>query len=114
MLDVNFRERIDTWFQLYFGNHCKTKIQCHIKITIESNVCVIVRNIRWIPVHSVRRRQKHFRRERERIGAVKNRKDFGSSFGRIGVVLSQRLAYLRTKKLCHLFRGLFRSKEATR
>jgi len=47
---------------------------------------------------------------REQIGAAKNRKGFGC----IGVVLSRRRAFLRTKKLYSLFHGLLRNNEATR
>jgi len=46
------------------------------------------------------------------IGAVKNVK-FQVQFGRIGVVLLPRLAWLRTEKLCTLFHSLFRNNEAT-
>jgi len=53
-------------------------------------------------------------RSRERIGVVKNRSGFGGSFGRITVVLSQRLARLRTEELCSLFPFLFCNNGATR
>ena len=72
------------------------------------------KDIRSICVVSVRRRQKIQTRAREWMGTVKKRRGFGFWFRHIGVVLSQCLVCLRTKKLCSLFHGLFPNNEATR
>ena len=72
-------------------------------VAIDWSVWSYIRSVR---VFSVRRRQKSFQtRSRERIDAIKNSTILGAVVGRIGVVLSRCLAFLRTKELCSLFRS---------
>jgi len=92
-----------------------------LQITVTQNVCFITKNsyliIVLLAVFQSDVDKKFQTRSREQIGAVKKCKGFGCSFGCnfgcIGVVLSQHLANLRTKKLSSLFHDLFPYNEVT-
>ena len=70
---------------------------------------------RSIRMLSVRTRPKNFRRDQANgLAQLKSARVSGVGLGALKVAVSQPLAFLRTKKLCVLFHGLFCNNEAIR